>query len=188
VRDVDTVIQGRAYVLPPDERDNVNTDTIIPPEHLTRFDQVYLGRHAMDGLRGLNPGDFASTVTASGMSILVAGENFGCGSMRAHAVYALGGAGVRAVVATSYARTFYRNAVNSGYLIPVTVRPDVVPKIRWNDALAIDLQATTVRNVSTNERYAMTPFHHDLRRIIDAGGLAEFNKRRRERKGPAARI
>ena len=112
VSDVDTVIRGRAYLLPLEERDNVNTDTIIPPEHLTRFDKAYLGRHAMDGLRGLEPGDFASAVTESGLSILVAGENFGCGSMRAHAVYALGGAGVRAVIATSYARTFYRNAVN----------------------------------------------------------------------------
>ena len=177
--EVDTVIRGRAYVLPPDERDHVNTDTIIPPVHLTRFDMAYLGRHAMDGLRGLEPGDFASVVTASGLSLLVAGENFGCGSMRAHAVYALGGAGVRAIVATSYARTFYRNAVNSGYLIPVIVRPDVIPKIRWNDALAIDLQAMTIQNESTNERYAMIPFHHDLRRIIEAGGLAELNKRRR---------
>ena len=175
-------------MLPPDERDHVNTDIIIPPVHLTRFDMAYLGRHAMDGLRGLEPGDFASVVTASGLSLLVAGENFGCGSMRAHAVYALGGAGVRAIVATSYARTFYRNAVNSGYLIPVTVRPDVIPKIRWNDELVIDLQATTILNTSTNERYAMTSFHPDLRRIIDAGGLAEFNKRRRERRGPAARI
>lgn len=188
MRNVDTEIRGCAYVLQPEERDNVNTDIIIPPEHLTRFDKAYLGQHAMDGLRGLESGDFASSITESGMFILVAGENFGCGSMRAHAVYALGGAGVRAVIATSYARTFYRNAVNSGYMIPVTVQPEIVPKIRWNDELTIDLQITTIRNANTNEKYAMTPFHPEIRRIIEAGGLAELNKRRRVRKGPAARI
>ena len=90
--------------------------------------------------------------------IIVAGENFGCGSMRAHAVYALGGAGVKAIIATSYARTFYRNAVNCGYLVPLLIEHDAVKRIHWGDRLEIDLTNNEIRNVSKNEVYSTEPF------------------------------
>jgi 3-isopropylmalate/(R)-2-methylmalate dehydratase small subunit len=174
---MEPVLKGRAYQLGKDVRDNVNTDIIIPPENLMRFDRAYLGQRAMDGLPGLRPGVFATQV-AEGFNIIVAGENFGCGSMRAHAVYALGGAGVQAILATSYARTFYRNAVNCGYLVPIIVERDAVEGIHWGDRLEIHLATNEVRNVSTQDVYATTPFPTVIGDIIDVGGLAEYNKRR----------
>ena len=174
---VERVLKGRAYELGEDVRDNVNTDIIIPPENLMRFDREYLGQHAMDGLPSLESGVFAAQV-GEGFNILVAGENFGCGSMRAHAIYALGGAGVKAIIATSYARTFYRNAVNCGYLVPILVERDAVKQIHWGDRLEIDLTNNEIRNVSKNEVYSTKPFPKVIGDIIDVGGLAEYNKRR----------
>lgn len=174
---MERVLKGRAYELGEDVRDNVNTDIIIPPENLMRFDREYLGQHAMDGLPSLESGAFAAQVD-EGFNILVAGENFGCGSMRAHAVYALGGAGVKAIIATSYARTFYRNAVNCGYLVPILVEGDAVKQIHWGDRLEIDLTNNEIRNVSKNEVYSTKPFLKVIGDIIDIGGLAEYNKRR----------
>ncbi len=174
---MDPVLKGRAYTLGEDVQDNVNTDVIIPPQHLTRFDRAYLGSHAMDGLPGVTPGAFAAQV-AAGFTILVAGENFGCGSMRAHAVYALGGAGIHAILATSYARTFYRNAVNCGYLVPIIVPRAAVTGTRWGDHLELHLTTNEVRNLSTQKIYATTPFPAVIGDILDAGGLAEYNKHR----------
>lgn len=174
---MEKVLKGRAYELDEDVRDNINTDIIIPPENLMRFDSEYLGQHAMDGLTSLESGAFATQV-AEGFNILVAGDNFGCGSMRAHAVYALGGAGVIAIIATSYARTFYRNAVNCGYLVPIIVERDTIEQIHWGDQLEIQLEKNEVRNVSKNEAYSTKPFPKVIGDIITIGGLAEYNKRR----------
>jgi 3-isopropylmalate/(R)-2-methylmalate dehydratase small subunit len=174
---MEKVLKGRAYELGEDVRDNVNTDIIIPPENLMRFDSEYLGQHAMDGLPSLKSGAFTTQV-AEGFNILVAGDNFGCGSMRAHAVYALGGAGVKAIIATSFARTFYRNAVNCGYLVPIIVERDTIEQIDWGDHLEIHLATNEVRNISKNEVYSTKPFPKVIGDIIDIGGLAEYNKRR----------
>jgi 3-isopropylmalate/(R)-2-methylmalate dehydratase small subunit len=174
---VERVLKGRAYELSENVRDNVNTDIIIPPENLLKFDREYLGQHAMEGLPSLEPGEFTAQV-AEGFNILVAGDNFGCGSMRAHAVYALGGAGVKAIIATSYARTFYRNAVNCGYLVPIIAERDTIEQIQWGDRLEIHLTKSEVKNVSKNEVYSIKPFQKVIGDIIDIGGLAEYNKRR----------
>ena len=174
---MERVLKGRAYELDDDVCDNVNTDIIIPPENLMRFDSEYLGQHAMDGLPSLESGAFATQV-AEGLNILVAGDNFGCGSMRAHAVYALGGAGVKAILATSYARTFYRNAVNCGYLVPIIVDRSTVEQIHWGDQLEIRLDDNEVRNLTKNKAYSTKPFPKVIGDIIAIGGLAEYNKRR----------
>ena len=143
--------------------DDVDTDAIIPGRFLTLYDPRELARHAFEGTRddfagGAKEGDF-----------IVAGRNFGCGSSREHAPLALKGAGIRIIVAGSFARIFYRNAINSGML------PLVCPgagEIRDGQRAELDLEGGAL--IVEGKRYDLEPVPAFLREIVDAGGLVEY--------------
>jgi 3-isopropylmalate/(R)-2-methylmalate dehydratase small subunit len=158
---------GKAFVFGND----VDTDAIIPAVHLVTTDRQELGRHAMAG--STQP-DFARRVAPG--DVLVAGENFGCGSSREHAPLALLGAGVACVVAKSYARIFFRNAINIG--LPALECPEAVDGISPGDELAIDLAAGTITNRATGRTFQAQPMPDFMRAIFDAGGLVAFARRR----------
>jgi 3-isopropylmalate/(R)-2-methylmalate dehydratase small subunit len=143
--------------------DHVDTDAIIPGRYLTLRDQAALGAHCLEGLV---PG-FAARVAAG--DILVGGRNFGCGSSREHAVLALRGAGIAAVIVESAARIFFRNAINLA--LPVIVSPEAARALAEGEPAAIDIAAGEIRQRDTCWRFA--PFQGEVAAIIAAGGLAE---------------
>ena len=140
--------------------DNVDTDVIIPARYLNTSDPKELASHCMedidpDFLQKVKPGD-----------IIVAGSNFGCGSSREHAPLAIKTAGISCVVAKSFARIFYRNAINIG--LPIIVCDGAFAN---GDALTVDLTAGTLENKTNGQRYTFPPFPPFLQKIIEAGGL-----------------
>ena len=150
--------------------DDVDTDVLIPARYLVTSDPAALGKHCLEDL---DP-TFASRVAPG--DVVVAGENFGCGSSREHAPLALKGAGVSCVVAASFARIFFRNALNVG--LPILICPEGVRRIASGDRLRVDLAEGTVENVSRNERHAVAPFPPFLQELVASGGLGPYVRRR----------
>ena len=150
--------------------DDVDTDGIIPARYLNVSDPEDLARHCMEDV---DPG-FARAVRAG--DVIVAGENFGCGSSREHAPLAIKGSGVACVVAKSYARIFYRNAINIG--LPILECPQAVEETQKGDLLAADLGAGTVTNLRTGRTYQVSPFPPFIMGIIEAGGLVPYTRER----------
>ncbi|MGH2769688.1 MAG: 3-isopropylmalate dehydratase small subunit, partial [Actinomycetota bacterium] len=142
------------------------TDVIIPARYLTTTDPAELARHCMEDLdptfpQRVRPGD-----------IMVAGENFGSGSSREHAPVAIKGAGVACVVAKTFARIFYRNAINVG--LAIVECPEIVEATVEGDELAVDLVSGTVTNLSRGLSASAVPFPEFMRQIIEAGGLVPY--------------
>ncbi len=159
-------MKGIAHVYP---KDHINTDEIIPARYLNSDQEAELARHAMEDLdinftQKVCPGDF-----------IVSGDDFGCGSSREHAVWALRGAGIRAVIANSFARIFYRNCINNGFL--AIECPGAARKINDGDRLEIDLVNGKIVNLTQKQAYAFQPFPEFAREIIAAGGLMEKIKK-----------
>jgi 3-isopropylmalate/(R)-2-methylmalate dehydratase small subunit len=157
-------MRGKAHVF----GDDVNTDLIIPARYLNSIDPAFLAGHCMEDadpefVRKVRPGD-----------ILVAGENFGCGSSREHAPIAIKAAGVACVVAESFARIFFRNAINIA--LPIVACPDAAGDISDGDELDIDLDAGTLKNLTTGAAFTFPPFTKEIQAIIQAGGLMAFVK------------
>jgi 3-isopropylmalate/(R)-2-methylmalate dehydratase small subunit len=150
--------------------DNVDTDVIIPARYLNVSTPEELARHCMEDI---DPG-FASAVQPG--DVIVAGENFGCGSSREHAPLAIRGAGVSCVIAMSFARIFYRNAINVG--LPILECREAVKGTEQGDQLAIDLRAGTIANQRTGCTYQMSPFPPFIMDIIQAGGLVPYTQER----------
>lgn len=146
---------------------DVNTDDIIAAKYLVTTDPAELAKHCMENI---SP-DFAKKVQAG--DILVAGKNFGCGSSREHAPWAIKGCGVAAVLAKSFAGIFFRNAINIG--LPFLECHDT-DKINSQDVLEIDLMKGIVKNLSKNETYYTQPFPEFLQEIVKQGGLMEYIK------------
>src|SRR3954467_8416247 len=156
-----SIITGRAYVLGA----NVHTDQIIPAQYLTYNPAIpeeykQFGKYALSSVppaqAGLPKGHVpfhTGDEFVSDFKIIVAGKNFGCGSSREHAPIALNAAGIEAVVAEFYARIFFRNAVNGGYLIPFECTERLCNKVCTGDELRIDLESSTMKNVTTGEEY-----------------------------------
>ncbi len=144
---------------------NVDTDQIIPAEYLVTGDPVALARHTFEKVRP----EFAGEVRKG--DIIVAEENFGCGSSREHAPRALIGAGIACVVAKSFARIFYRNSINIG--LPL-IETDIVA--HDGDNLEVDFESGRVKNTSTGSKSAFPPTPEFLQKLIDAGGLVEYTK------------
>lgn len=152
--------------------DHVDTDVIIPARYLTTDDSATLAAHAMEDL---DP-TFASSVRAG--DVVFAGENFGCGSSREHAPIALKAAGVSAVVAGSFARIFFRNAINTG--LPVLVCPEAVDATEANDEVELDATSGRVQNVTKDlvfQAEALPPF---IVAIVESGGLVGWVARKLE--------
>jgi len=150
--------------------DHIDTDIIIPARYLNTTDPKELASHCME-----DAGDnFAARVQQG--DYIVAGENFGCGSSREHAPIAIKAAGVSAVVAKSFARIFFRNAINVG--LPILESPEAAEDARPGDILEVELETGTIRNVTQGKTYQSEPFPDFLRDIIDAGGLVNYVKAR----------
>src|SRR5207237_5030797 len=158
-------ITGKAYVL----GDNVDTDQIIPAQYLTfnpAIPEEYrqFGKYALSSVpsaqaglpKGHVPFHTADEIV-SPYKIIVAGKNFGCGSSREHAPIALDAAGIEAVVAEFYARIFFRNAVNGGYLIPFESAGRLCERVCTGDELRLDVPGAVLENLTTGERYSLKP-------------------------------
>lgn len=147
-------------------KDNVDTDVIIPARYLNSFDAKELASHAMVDI---DP-DFAKTVEVG--DIIVAGQNFGCGSSREHAPLCLKTAGVKCIIAKSFARIFYRNAINIGF--PIMECVEAAEKIEAGDEVTVDFGTGIITNVTKNETYQSQPFPEFLQKMIDAEGLVNY--------------
>jgi 3-isopropylmalate/(R)-2-methylmalate dehydratase small subunit len=164
------MIMARAHVY---KRDHINTDEIIPARYLTTDDEVELAKHCLEDLdKG-----FVSKVQAG--DIIVAGEDFGCGSSREHAVWAIRGAGVQTVIAKSFARIFYRNAINNGFYIIES--SDGLEKINDGDELEIDYKAGLIKNKTAGIDIKFNPLPDFALEIINAGGLLNHIMKRAKR-------
>ena len=147
-------------------KDNVDTDVIIPARYLNSFDAKELASHAMVDI---DP-TFASTVEKG--DIIVAGQNFGCGSSREHAPLCLKTAGVKCVIAKSFARIFYRNSINIGF--PIMECEEAADKIEKGDEVEDDFSTGVITNKTKNETYQSQPFPEFLQKMIDADGLVNY--------------
>jgi 3-isopropylmalate/(R)-2-methylmalate dehydratase small subunit len=150
--------------------DNVDTDVIIPARYLTTTDPGDLASHALEDL---DP-SFATQVEPG--DVVVAGENFGCGSSREHAAICLKAAGVSAVVAGSFARIFFRNAINTG--LPIFESPEAVRDTSSGDEVEVDLERGVVVNVTKGREYQAEPLPEFVMDIVRAGGLVGWVKQR----------
>ena len=159
-------LRGRAHV----DGDNVDTDVIIPARYLTSHDPAELAAHCMENIDS----EFVTTVRPG--DIIVGGENFGCGSSREHAPIAIKASGVSAVIASSFARIFFRNAINVG--LPALVCPEAAAEIRKGDELSLELATGRVENVTQGRTYQAEPVPEFLREIVAAGGLVVYTQRR----------
>ena len=174
---METILRGKAFVL----GDDIDTDQIIPAEYLAYnpsdpAERKFFGMYACDGVppeqcglpeghqRLVPKGEFETDYR-----IMIGGKNFGCGSSREHAPLALAEAGIVAVIAEFYARIFFRNCVNGGYLLPMEARQRLVEEVRTGDDCEIDLDAGVLTNHTTDKTYALTPIG-DVKPIIEAGG------------------
>jgi 3-isopropylmalate/(R)-2-methylmalate dehydratase small subunit len=177
-------ITGKAYVL----GDNVDTDQIIPAQYLTLNPAIpeeyrQFGKYALGSVppakAGLPRGHVpfhAGDEFVSPYRILIAGRNFGCGSSREHAPVALDAAGIDVVIAEFFARIFFRNAVNGGYLVPFECRERLCEKICTDDELRLDVAGSKLYNLTTGEEHLLQPLG-DVAPILEAGGLFAFARR-----------
>ena len=149
---------------------NVDTDVIIPACYLNVSEAKELARHCMEGIDK----DFARNIKSG--DIIVAGANFGCGSSREHAPLAIKEAGVAVVVAKSFARIFFRNAINIG--LPLLESAEAVEITMAGDVLEVDLAGGKIRNVTKNREFAAKSYPPFMSELIAAGGLVEYTKRR----------
>jgi 3-isopropylmalate/(R)-2-methylmalate dehydratase small subunit len=149
---------------------NVDTDVIIPGKYCNLIDPAELGKHALEGL------DPEFTTRMSAGDIIVAESNFGCGSSREVAPIAIKGSGAAAVIAKSFARIFYRNALNIG--LPIFESADAVDGIDSGDDLEIEPATGIIYNHTKNERYHAAEFPPFMRSLIDAGGLVPYVEKR----------
>ena len=150
------------------ERDNIDTDVIVPGQYLKVHDYAELALHAMEGL---DP-NFHSKVKEG--DFILSGRNFGCGSSREHAPIALSHSGIKAVLALSFARIFYRNAVDGAFLLPIEIEEDAYSNISEGDEIDIDIRTNEIKNLTKNKTYKMKPFSEIIGKIIDAGGLFKY--------------
>jgi 3-isopropylmalate dehydratase small subunit len=161
-----TALKGKAWTFGRD----IDTDLIIPARYLNMKTAAELAEHVMEDA---DP-EFPGKVTPG--DIIVAKENFGCGSSREHAPLALKGAGVSLVIAKSFARIFYRNAFNTG--LPILIAPEAVDGITEGDQLEVELGSGDIKNLTTGKEYkaqALPPFMQEL---VAAGGLLPYLKSR----------
>jgi 3-isopropylmalate/(R)-2-methylmalate dehydratase small subunit len=177
-------IKGKAFVL----GKNIDTDQIIPAEHLVYSlddpeERKFYGRHALSGVpdeqSGLPQGNIPLVEDdkfESEFDIIVGGPNFGCGSSREHAPASLDIAGVQAIIAPTFARIFYRNSVDGGFVVPYESHEDLSQKVNTGDELEINPEEQTVHNISQDETYEIFPLG-SVADIVNAGGIFEFARK-----------
>ena len=148
--------------------DNIDTDVIIPARYLNTSEHKELASHCMkdidkDFVRNVREGD-----------IIVGGKNFGCGSSREHAPIAIKASGISCVIASTFARIFFRNSINIG--LPILECPEASEEIKAGDVVSVDLSSGTITDKTTGKVYKAEPFPPFMQGIIEAGGLAEYIK------------
>ena len=143
--------------------DNVDTDVIIPARYLNTTDHKELASHCMEDIDA----DFVKNVKAG--DIMVAESNFGCGSSREHAPISILASGISCVIAKTFARIFYRNAINTA--LPILECPEAAEKISAGDEVEVDFDTGVITNKTKNETYQAQPFPEFIKEIIAAGGL-----------------
>lgn len=148
--------------------DNVNTDGIIPARYLNMTDEKELASHCMEDI---DP-DFVKKAKKG--DIIVAGENFGCGSSREHAPLSIKAFGISCVIAKSFARIFYRNAINIG--LPIFESKEAAMEINEGEEVQVDMNLSKIINLTTKKEFSFTPFADEMKDIIRAGGLMEYVK------------
>ncbi len=161
-------LKGKAWTY----GDHIDTDVIIPARYLTSSDENELGKHCMEDIdadfcKKVNPGD-----------MIVAKENFGCGSSREHAPLAIKGAGCSCVIAASFARIFFRNAINVG--LPIFECPEAADSIETGDEIEINTKAGTIENKTKGKVFSVTPFSPFLQELIEQGGLIPYVRKQLE--------
>jgi 3-isopropylmalate/(R)-2-methylmalate dehydratase small subunit len=158
---MEQLIRGKVYKF----GDNINSDIIIPGRYLIYIEPEKLAQHAFEVLGEGFPEKLRN------FQILVAGRNFGCGSAREQAVTAIMGLGIKAVIASSFSRTFYRNAINSG--LPIIECPEIYTGVSEDDEIEIDLSGTINHH---GQRISFPTFPDSVRELLELGGLAEYLK------------
>jgi len=158
------MIKGTAFRY----ADNVDTDVIIPARYLNTIDPAELASHCMEDIDAT----FVKRVKQG--DLIVAGKNFGCGSSREHAPLAIKASGISCVIAQSFARIFYRNAINIG--LPIMECPEAFDGIAENDIVQVDLDNGTITNVTNGAVFKAAPFPPFMKDLIDRGGLVEYVK------------
>jgi 3-isopropylmalate/(R)-2-methylmalate dehydratase small subunit len=159
------IIKGRAHKF----GDDINTDDIIAAKYLDSQDPKYLGSYCMENIKP----NFSQKIKKG--DIMVAGKNFGCGSSREHAPLSIKGCGISLVIAASFARIFYRNAINIG--LPILVS-ESVDRIDEGDILEVDVAKGEIKNLSKNECYRCEKFPLFMQEIISKGGLINWIRRK----------
>lgn len=157
--------KGRVWTF----KDNIDTDVIIPARYLNTTNSHELAAHCMEDI---DP-DFANKVNQG--DIIVAGKNFGCGSSREHAPLAIKSTGISCVIAKSFARIFYRNAINIG--LPILECDGSIEEIASGDELEINTDEGIITNLTTGKVYTAKPFPEFIKEIINAGGLLNYAKK-----------
>ncbi len=158
-------ISGRAHVFGRD----IDTDVIIAARYLNVSDPELLAQHCM---QDIDP-DFVNRVKPG--DIMVAQENFGCGSSREHAPIAIKASGIDAVIAKSFARIFYRNSINIG--LPILECPEAVDSIDDGDTIEVDTDSGIIKNLTKGKEFKAEPFPEFINEIIEAGGLVERTRK-----------
>lgn len=154
-------------------KDNVDTDVIIPARYLNTSDNKELASHCMedidkDFVKKVRPGD-----------IMVAGYNFGCGSSREHAPISIKESGISCIIAKSFARIFYRNAINIG--LAIIESESIAEEIEAGDELEIDFKSGTITNLSKNKSYKTNPFPAFIQEIINSNGYVEYIAKKKDK-------
>ncbi|MCB9206737.1 MAG: 3-isopropylmalate dehydratase [Ignavibacteriales bacterium] len=181
---MEKIIKGKAFVL----GDNIDTDQIIPAEHLVyslkdEEESKKYGQFALSGVpinqAGLPEGGkpfISGDNYQSEFNIIIGGSNFGCGSSREHAPFALEKAGVKAIISESYARIFYRNSVDGGFLVPLESPKKLNNEIKTGNELEINLDNYTLKNISSGSEYKLQQLGSVLP-IVEAGGIFEYARK-----------
>jgi 3-isopropylmalate/(R)-2-methylmalate dehydratase small subunit len=161
----DIILKGKVHKY----SSNVNTDEIIPARYLNTTDPAVLAKYCMEDIDK----DFVKNVKHG--DIIVAENNFGCGSSREHAPISIKAAGVSAVIANSFARIFFRNSINIG--LPILESEEAVKSIKNGDKIEINLNKGTIYNITKNKTYQSQPFPEFMQKIVKSGGLLGYIKK-----------
>ena len=150
--------------------DNVDTDAIIPARYLNLHEPADLAKHCMEDIDT----DFVIKVKPG--DIITAGANFGCGSSREHAPVSIKASGISCVIAKSFARIFFRNAINIG--LPLLECPEAADNIKAGDIIEVDLQSGRITNLSSNKTFTSKPYPEFMMQLVNAGGLVEYTRKK----------
>ena len=158
--------QGRVWTY----SDNIDTDVIIPARYLNTASHEELAKHCMEDI------DLSFAKEVKDSDIIVAGENFGCGSSREHAPIAIKASGVSLVIAKSFARIFYRNAINIG--LAILEHPYLSDETSKDDIIEYNLATGVVRNITTGKEYTCNKFPDEIQNLINEGGLINYTRKK----------